>query len=132
MTKYHDSKHYGQPNNNNISIIGEDQIREIEGKKKEFICDTCRCNTLSRLIDSSGENNDYYYCTRCKTYAYDTDNLRTEEYLEMSDGPIDEVAVSYTPEVGLRKRKNQPKGTFKRMQEKGINITSYKDTFRKE
>jgi hypothetical protein len=133
MTKYLDQhRGWGQSNPNDISIIEEDQIRNVEGKEKEFICDTCKCNTLSRLIDSSGENGNYYYCTRCKTYAYDTDDLRTQSIIEEPKGPVEEVAVGTPPERTLRRRRNEPKGTFKRMQERGIHITSYKDTFRRE
>jgi hypothetical protein len=134
LTKYFDSKHFSQPNHNDIATIGEDQIREVEGKEKEFICDMCRCsNTLVRLIDSSGENNNYYFCSRCKTSVYDTDNLRTEDHLEMSDGPIEEVAVSHTPERTLKRKKNEPKGTFRKMQERGMHITNYQERgWRKE
>ena len=31
------------------------------------------------------------------------------------------------PEVGLKRRKQEPKGTFKKLQERGIKITNYQE-----
>jgi hypothetical protein len=123
MTKYHDNKYFARFNND-IAIVGEKQVREIENKKdKEFICEFCRC-TLSKLVDASGENVSYY-CNRCSITTYDTDELRSESYLEMSDGPIENPSISYAPEPELKRKKKQYKGGFEALQAKGFNITSY-------
>jgi hypothetical protein len=122
MTKYQDKKYFAQFNND-IAILGEEQIKEQEKKGKEFICEFCRC-TLCKLVDSSGENVSYY-CNRCNTSTYDTDELRSESYIEMSDGPVENPSISYTPEPQLKRKRKQYKGAFKTLQDKGIKIISY-------
>jgi hypothetical protein len=125
LTKYYDSKDFGQ-SSNYISTIGEEQVREIENKKgKEFLCEYCRC-TLTKLMDARGENVSYY-CNRCSMTTYDTDELRSQSYLEMSDGPTEDPSISYAPEPQLKRKKKEIKGGLKALQDRGIRITSYKE-----
>jgi hypothetical protein len=126
MTRYLDQKRIAQ-SNNDISIIGEEQLREIDNRDhpRTYSCDYCH-RTLSRLIDSSGNNADIcYYCNYCKTTKYDIEELRSESYLETSEGPVTDPYVSYAPEPTIKRKKKEPKGGFKALQDKGIKITSY-------
>jgi hypothetical protein len=124
MTKYSDSNHFASFNvNSDIAVVGEEQIGQQEKRKKEFICEFCRC-TLSKLVDSSGKNVSYY-CNRCNTSTYDTDELRSQSYLEMSEGPVEDPSISYAPEPELSRKKKGVKGGLKALQDKGIKITSY-------
>ena len=68
-----------------------------------------------------------------QTYAYDTDELRTQSVIEEPEGPIEEPSISLLPERTLKRKKNQPRGSFRRLQERGLHITNYQERgFKKE
>ena len=45
----------------------------------------------------------------------------------MSEGPIEEPAVTLLREVRIKRKKKEVKGTFRKLQERGIKITDYKE-----
>jgi hypothetical protein len=108
-----------------IAKGGEEQVRGIESREKTFSCKFCN-RTLAKLIDSSGENVSYY-CTNCSITTYDTDDLRPERVIEMSDGPVEEPAASLVPEPQLKRKKKEIKGTLAELQRRGVKVTSYKE-----
>jgi hypothetical protein len=125
LTKYHDSKHFSSFKND-VAIVGEEQVQEIENKNgKEFICEFCRC-VLTKLVDASGENVSYY-CNRCSMTTYDTNELRSQSYLEMSDGPVEEPSISYAPEKKIERKKKEIKGGLAELEKRGVHVTSYKE-----
>jgi hypothetical protein len=124
MTKYQDSRQFAHINND-IAVVGEEEIRGIECREKTYSCEFCK-RTLAKLIDSGGENVSYY-CTNCKITSYDTDDLRPESVLTMSEGPNEEPAASLAPEPTLTRKKKEIKGGLKTLQDKGIKITHYKE-----
>src|SRR5262245_51081908 len=124
MTKYHD-KHFSSFKND-MAIVGEEEIKQIENKgNNNFICEFCRC-TLIKIIDSSGQNPSYY-CSHCGITKYDIVDLRSESYIETSDGPVEDPSLSYAPEPRLKRKRKEIKGGLKALQDKGIHISSYKE-----
>jgi hypothetical protein len=61
MTKYQDRKPFAHINND-IEVIGEEEIREVESREITFACEFCR-RTLCKLSDGDGKNISYY-CTQ--------------------------------------------------------------------
>ena len=135
MTKYFDSqnRNKGIPHDNSYETpITTTDYTQMESGNVTRYCPYCHVS-LSRLIDSSGFNPSYY-CSRCVIEYPDKTEVKTKSRLATSEqsNNNDNPSVGYAPEVGLSRKKNEPKGSFRRLQEKGIRITSYKDTFRKE
>jgi hypothetical protein len=134
MTKYYSDKNKfvtGKPVDTPISIPAERYDDSI--LRREYSCEYCH-RTLNKLIDSSHQNPSWY-CSSCniKVIPSEEAELRARSRLKVPSGPIQEAAVAYAPEKGLKRKKNEPKGTFRRMQERGIKITNYSErNWRKE
>ncbi|HEY6404675.1 MAG TPA: hypothetical protein VIX38_01195 [Nitrososphaeraceae archaeon] len=78
------------------------------------------------IRDSSGANADMgYYCTFCSITSYPDDNTRRKGKLTTRTELPEEPAVTLLPERGLKSKTNTPKGTFRKLQERGIKITNY-------
>jgi hypothetical protein len=81
---------------------------------------------LHKLSNHAGDTS--YYCSFCKRESnVEDDELRSKGKIIMSEGPIEEPAVTLLPEVGLKRKNKEPKGTFRKLQERGIKITDYKE-----
>jgi hypothetical protein len=77
-----------KPKNDAITISGD------EGKL-EYICSDCNC-TLTKLVDSSGENVDYF-CKMC-SIKFQPQEVRKSRLVTPKDRN-DEVCISTTPGV---------------------------------
>lgn len=114
----------------------EDKIvigKEWTGREDNpiFICEWCSC-TLSRLIDSSGENPSLY-CSGCQmSFNPQYDNLRhvpkiTTQH-EDTEPSISIVNVDLSKEVEIR-HTPELRGSFAQLAKKGtIKFTSYSTT----
>lgn len=81
---------------------------------------------MLHIRDSSGANADTaYYCTFCFITSYPDGNTRRKGKLTTRTEPPEEPAVTLLPERGLKSKTNTPKGTFRKLQERGIKITNY-------
>jgi hypothetical protein len=135
MTKYTEDKNpwnKNKPAETEIPItLGEEEW--YAESRPPYICDFCY-RTLIKLQDRSGLNTSWF-CNSCNM-EYDPESeteLRSKTSLTMSEGPVTNPSVSYTPERTLKRRNTEPKGTFKKLQERGIKITNYSERgFRKE
>ena len=130
MTKWHDSNRGYIPRADTPISISSNNYEDVEDKT--FYCKYCN-RSLVWLRDSSGANADTaYFCTFCSTTTYPDENTRRKPKVKPRDEPPDEPAISLLPERTLQRKKNQPRGSFRTLQERGAKITSYKDTFRRE
>jgi hypothetical protein len=87
---------------------------------------------LSKLQDRSGLNQSYY-CTTCQVEYDPETELRSKTPLTMSEGPTKNPSIAYAPEAQLKRRKNEPRGSFKVLKDRGMNITNYSEKkFRRE
>jgi hypothetical protein len=119
MTKSSERNHWSKPADTPISLPN------YEYENRLFYCNNCGRN-LQKLIDSGGENISYY-CNTCSTETFPTEQIRSRSRLQTPDGPIEEPAVSLLPELGLKLKNKEVKGTFKKLQERGIKITDYRE-----
>jgi hypothetical protein len=126
LTKWHDNNGHFVYDSDGTIIASEEQIRQQDHREKEYICKFCRY-TLCKLVDYSGQNISWY-CPNCKVTTYDTEDLRSESHLEMSEGPITEPAASIIPEPQLKRKKKELKGGLKALQDKGVHVTSYSES----
>ena len=55
------------------------------------------------------------------------EDTRKKPRVKVHKGKVTEPAIGYTPEVGLQRKKTEPRGSFRRLQERGIKITDYKE-----
>jgi hypothetical protein len=126
MTKWHDSKHFASFNND-IAIVGEEELREREDRGKQWICQYCNY-TLCKLQDSEGKNVSWYR-NNCRITNYETDDLRSESVLEtIGEGPVSDPVVSYAPEKTIQRKKKELKWGLKALSEKGVNVTSWSES----
>ena len=73
-----------------------------------------------------GANTDTpYYCTFCSITSYPDGNTRRKGKLTTRTEPPEEPAVTLLPERGLKSKTNTPKGTVRKLQERGINDRDY-------
>ena len=130
MTKYLSDKYgYGyRPNTDSPIVYGEEEWNAES--RPPYICDFCH-HTLVKL---QNKTNVSWFCRNCNTeYDPETETeLRSESKISMAEGPVTDPSVSYAPQAGLKRKKNEPRGSFRKLQERGIRITNYIETFRKE
>jgi hypothetical protein len=112
------------PNKDKVIIAGEAyEAPEVTA----FICNYCN-RDLIKLSDSSG-NNVSWYCNHCSIpFEPENESIRHKQKLEVPDRNI-EPAVATTPgipDISIH-HEPEPKGSFKRLQEKGLKITNYKE-----
>jgi hypothetical protein len=119
-----------EPNKDKVVVSSE----QYEGKDNMvYICSWCSC-TLSKLIDSSGQNPSLY-CSRCQmSFDPEYDNLRHESKITIPNEDIEPAAVSLqytadlTDEVSIR-HTPEMRGGFAQLAKKGtIKFTSYNTT----
>lgn len=125
-TKYHSEKNKfdRQDKDTPISIGSEEVYAE---SRPPYICDMCH-QTLIKLQDRSGLSISWY-CNNCKS-EYDPEEelgLRSESEIVTAQGPAEEVGVSYAPTKELTRKKNEQRGTFKVLRDRGLNITKYEE-----
>jgi hypothetical protein len=112
--------------NEDIIAISEQYTKP---ERPSYICNFCS-RDLVRLVDSSGNNEDWY-CRRCNTgFIPDKEDVRSQCKLKVTERNT-EVCVSTTPgvdyeSVGIRKEP-EIKGAFKTLKEKGLKFTSYNE-----
>ena len=95
------------------------------------ICDQCH-HTLIKLQDRSGLSISWF-CNNCKV-EYDPEaELRSKSKLSMSEGPIEEPAVTALaiPDGTAFYNKKKPvyHGGVKTLAEKGLKIVNYSDIY---
>ena len=129
MTKYFEDRNKFRKEETPI-VAGSEWTRD---PKREYICSYCR-RTLHRLADKNGLN-ESFFCSFCSIESLPEEDLRSKskiappERIDNSDNP----SVSYAPEVGIKRKNKEPKGTFRTLQERGIKITNYSEKgWRKE
>jgi hypothetical protein len=61
----------------------------------------------------------------CVITSYPDENTIGKGNLTTRTEPPEEPAVTLLPERGLKSKTNTPKGTFRKLQERGIKITNY-------
>jgi hypothetical protein len=127
MTKYTEKNQWnrGKPIDSPISIAAENYDDRIINR--EYSCSYCN-RILSKLVDRSGLNPSWY-CNFCSIEVIPSEEaeLRSKLRLKVPSGTIQEAAVSYAPEKVLKRKRTDPKGTFKILRERGINITNYQE-----
>jgi hypothetical protein len=93
-----------------------------DNEDEEIICPSCRCNTVIR-----GEDNDF--CTRCQRTFNVKQEVEAADIVESeSMDSHNETLVANLPDANdayNNRRKVEPQGAFKTLQDKGIRITSY-------
>jgi hypothetical protein len=95
----------------------------------EYICSHCNCNTLVKLSDAAG-NNQELFCTRCSSmFSLDDDTVRHKQRISV---PLEtEPAISTTPgipDISIRKEP-ELRGGFAQLAKKGtIRFTDYHTT----
>jgi hypothetical protein len=128
MTKYYSEKHKFEKDSSYDSPISLRDYTQIESSNN--ITRQCPyCNiTLSRLIDYSGLNPSFY-CSKCVIEFPDKTKVKTKSRLATTEqtNNNDDPSVAYAPEVGLKRKNKEPKGTFRKLKERGINIISYEE-----
>lgn len=131
MTKYFNDKYPSGTIpfiNRDIVTAGEEQWAQ-DPDDVEYSCKYCnRIMHKTKLIDSSGQNPSYgwsLYCSSCGISSQVEEDTRKKSKVKVHKGKITELAVSYAPEPGLKRKNKEPKGTFKKLQERGIKITDY-------
>jgi hypothetical protein len=83
---------------------------------------------LSKLTDSSGQNQNYY-CNHCSIeFNPSKSEVRSKSKLTTPEGPPETPYVAYPPEPELRKKKVEIKGGLAELQKRGISITSYTES----
>jgi ribosomal protein L37AE/L43A len=128
-TKYYSDKNpWNKPTDTPITLGEEEWYAE---SRPTYICDFCH-HTLIKLSDRSGINISWY-CNNCNTEYDPETELRSKTPLTMAEGPVTNPSVSYAPERTIKRRKTEPRGSFKVLRERGVNIVNYKETgWRKE
>jgi hypothetical protein len=115
---------YTKPSNDKIIISSE----YYENERPPYICSFCN-QTLSRLTDSSGQNNTYW-CRHCSIeFNPEDENLRKESKIKVPDRNI-EPAVATTPGIRDISIRHTPplRGGFAELQKKGLRIKDYHTT----
>jgi hypothetical protein len=127
VTKWYREKNRGRPDDDiPVSVTGYENDH-----RGDQWCPHCR-HKLIRIRDYSGLN-DNYYCNNC-SIGYPKEETKSQSYLGTpAKSNNDSPAVAYPPEPGLRRKKNEPRGTFKVLRDRGMNMVNYKETgWRKE
>jgi hypothetical protein len=127
LTKYNDNRNRGIPNPDlPISLPNYEQI-EIDSREERY-CPYCNIR-LSRLIDSSGLNPNWY-CSKCVINYPNKSESKSKSRLSTPQKSNNErPAVAFPPEPGLRRKKTEVKGGLAELQRRsGIKITSYTES----
>ena len=121
MTRYYDSTHKYRPTEDTPIPIGDEWTRD---PNPSYICNFCN-RTLTKLIDSSGQNTSYY-CSACSIEVDPSlTEVRSQARLTTPDGPPDTPYVSTNfPEPTVGRKKKELTGSFKVLRDKGMRFTS--------
>lgn len=124
MTKYYDNRNYGyRYTERDTPIVASGDYEQMDSRKEHY-CPYCQLK-LSRLMDSSGQNPSLY-CSKCIIEYPDKSEVKSKSHLSTPQKSNNEnPAVAYPPEPGLRRKKNEPRGTFKLLQDRGEKISNY-------
>jgi hypothetical protein len=127
LTKYNDNRNKGIPNPDlPISVPNYEQIA-IDSREERY-CPYCQLR-LSRLIDSSGMNPNWY-CSKCVINYPDKSEVKSKSRLSTPQKSNNEnPRIAYTPEVELKRKKTEVKGGLAEIAKRGsIRITSYTES----
>jgi hypothetical protein len=120
------SKFKSKPNKDK-TIIGDEWSGE---DNPEYSCSWCN-RTLSKLIDSSGENPSYY-CTHCHIpFEPSETHIRKKSKLGTQRNEVDPAVTSIQtdPSKEVEIRHTVPlRGGFEALSKKGLRFTSYSTT----
>jgi hypothetical protein len=126
MTIYYEKNSIKKDNDTPISIA-EETLGNHDYDKREYFCKHFS-RKLFRLTDSSGKNQ-AHYCNFCSIEFDLGTELRSKSKLTTPEGVNREAFVSTKfPEYTIGKEPVQYKGAFKALRDKGIKITSYKES----
>jgi hypothetical protein len=121
-------KFKSKPNKEDKTIIGD----EWSGKDKpDYVCSWCQ-RTLSRLIDSGGQN-PCYYCNYCQiSFEPSETQIRKKSKLgtqrEEVEPAVTSIQTDQSKSVEIR-HEPQLKGGFAQLAKKGtIRFTSYQES----
>jgi ribosomal protein L37AE/L43A len=122
LTKYYQDKtKFVQDRDTPISLPNWEQI-ETDSHTDRY-CPYCQFK-LSRLIDSSGMNPNWY-CSKCTISYPDKAQVKTKSRLNTPNKSNNErPAVAYPPEVSIGKKKKELTGSFKVLRERGMKFTN--------
>ena len=125
MTKYLSDKYATHPKD--IITIGNDWTEDYDNT--EYSCKYCRrIMHKTKIIDSSGQNPSYsVYCASCGILSEVEEDTRKKSKVKVHKGKVTDanLGVAYVPEKTIARKKTEPKGTFRMLQERGIKITNY-------
>jgi hypothetical protein len=129
MTKYLNDKSDGTPFiNRDIVVAGSNWTEDADNT--EYSCKYCR-RTMSKtkIIDSSHQNPSFsLYCSFCGILSEIEEDTRKKSKVKVHKGKITEPAVSYAPELTLKRKTVEYKGGTKVLSQKGsIRITGYNE-----
>jgi Zn-finger nucleic acid-binding protein len=127
MTKYTNERNRWAPRDTGTPI-SLPNYEEIESRK-EFFCPYCQLK-LSRLVDSSGQNTHAFYCPKCTIEYPDQSEVKSKSSLSTprQKSNNENPAVSYAPEVELKRKKTKVRGGLAELQKRGIKVTSYTES----
>ena len=124
MTNYYDKRNkWRKDKDTPISVRDYTNTDE----DKTYYCNNCNRN-LHKLIDSSGENPSYY-CNHCSIEVIPSlTEVRSKSKIVTPEGPPDNPAVAFPPEVELKRKKVEIKGGLAELQKRGIRIKNYTES----
>jgi hypothetical protein len=123
LTKYYSDKNKFRIDNDTPLSLPNYEQTEIDSHTERF-CPYCQFK-LSRIIDSSGMNPNWY-CSKCAINYPDTSEVKSKSRLSTPQKSNNEnPRVSYLPEPGLGRKKTEIKGGLAELQKRGIKVTSY-------
>jgi hypothetical protein len=128
MTKYYNDRNkFRIDNDTPISLPNYEQI-EIDSHTERF-CPYCQFK-LSRIIDSSGMNPNWY-CSKCVINYPDKSETKSKSHLStpQQKSNNERPAVAFTPEPELKRKKVEVKGGLAELAKRGsIKITHYTES----
>jgi hypothetical protein len=125
MTKYYSDK-YRAVNNTDVPI-SLPNWENIDSREERY-CPYCSLR-LSRIIDSSGMNPNWY-CSKCVINYPDKSETKSKSVISTPRKSNNESPPATTkfPESTIGRSPPPVRGTFAALQRRGIKITNYKDT----
>lgn len=123
MTKYFEERNKFRKEDTPISISGEEWTQD---PKREYTCKWCY-RVMQRLVDRNNSN-ESYYCSFCSVELL-PEETRLKEQVKVPQG-VNKVPLVTNKflEPGLKRKKNEPRGSFKVLRDRGMNIVNYKET----
>ena len=127
MTKYLESRNKGIRDDD--TPISLPNYRQMENRTANHCCPFCHYK-LSRILDSSGINPNYY-CSKCSIEYPDASDTKSKSHISTPAKSNDDNPLSSKmPEPTLEGKKTEIKGGLAELHKRGIKITSYNEGVR--